>query len=203
MRVIVPILAGLLLIAAAPDSGPSDIEPDAPAATPADEAAQTRIVKLINRERANAAADPKPLKTDPELTRIARARSYAMAVGRAPFDHDDGHGRYPAMDMVRAVFGPYGFIGENIFVQTRNALGFAPKTQSFDSGAFAETAAGQWMKSPEHRDNILSSDYDSTGVGVVTIGDHTYATQVFRGDPPPPIRAKAKRVGPEQQWLEN
>lgn len=203
MRVLVPILAGLLLIAAAPDSGPPDIEPDAPTATPADEAAQSSIVERNGRARADAAADPKPLRVDPELTRIARARSYAMALGLAPFDHDDGHGRYPAMDMVRAVFGPYGYIGENIFVQTRNVLGFAPKTQSFDPDAFAKVAVEQWMASPEHRDNILSADYDSTGVGVVTMGEHTYATQVFRGAPPPPVREKPRRVGPSQQWLGN
>ena len=36
-----------------------------------------------------------------------------------------------------------------------------------------------WMNSPGHKANILSSNFSSIGVGVCKIGDTYYATQEF------------------------
>ena len=39
------------------------------------------------------------------------------------------------------------------------------------------------MGSEEHRENILSADYDRSGIGVIVNGDYAYATQLFHGPP--------------------
>ena len=169
-------------------------EPATP--TRAEEAVEQALTAEIDRVRSEQARSAPHLKSDDELLRIARARSDAMAHGTAPFAHDDGNGNYPAIDMVKQRFGPFGFIGENIYEEWRTE-------GPFDAAAFAAHAAKSWMESEEHRDNILSPDYDSSGIGVVVVGDKAFATQVFRGPPPPPERApppKAKKA-PSATWL--
>jgi uncharacterized protein YkwD len=99
-----------------------------------------------------------------------------MADG-APFSHQDSQGQYPAFDMVIARFGPYGTIGENIFAAGGTG-------RAFDPAAYRKRAADEWMASEEHRENILSRDFNATGIGVVVKGAAAYATQVFRGPPP-------------------
>ena len=103
-----------------------------------------------------------------------------MANG-AEFSHQDAAGRYPAFDMMQARLGRYGSVGENLFMEKRARRGFDPK-------AFANLAVEQWMASEEHRENILSPEYDRSGIGVVVNGDYAYATQVFHGPPKPAPR---------------
>jgi len=38
--------------------------------------------------------------------------------------------------------------------------------KGFDAEAFAKIAVDGWMESKEHRENILSPDYDRAGIGV-------------------------------------
>ena len=185
---------------AAENSGPSAIEPPAPAASAADAMAQDDLATAIDAARTKEAPDAPHLKIDPTLTEIARARAYAMANG-APFAHEDRQGRQPAIDMVRAKFGQYGYIGENIFQQTRNIFHFSRASGDFDPEAFSKVAAQGWMRSEEHRANILSPDYTESGIGVYTKGEQTYAAQIFWGPPPAPVRARAKPPGPVQHWL--
>ena len=147
-----------------------------PRAAAADELrAQTLIADGINAERKRRAPEAPALKTDTDLTAIARARSDAIAHG-APFAHEDRPGHFPAVEMVTAKFGRSGAIGENLFG--------AGGTGRFDPAAFAKQAVAGWMASNEHRSNILDLGFDASGVGVVVVGDAAYATQVFRGPPP-------------------
>jgi uncharacterized protein YkwD len=159
----------------------------------AEQEAERLIATRIDEFRARLAPNAPHLSSDPELVRIARVRATALAHG-APFSHQDLEGHFPAIDLVKAQFGPYGFIGENIFMEMRAGRGF-------DASAFAKIAADDWMASEEHRDNILSPDFDASGVGVTVFGTQAYATQIFRGPPPPAKRERPPRPkGPGAAW---
>jgi uncharacterized protein YkwD len=139
----------------------------------AEQEAGALIADRIEKIRAERLPNAPRLAPSDDLTSIARARSSAMARG-APFSHKDPEGKYPAIDMVQARFGHYGFIGENLFRERRPGGRFDPK-------AFAKLAVDEWMASDEHRENILSPDFDRSGIGVAVKGDYAYATQVFQG----------------------
>ena len=146
----------------------------------AEQEAGALIGDRIDEARAKLAPNAPKLVPNGELTLIARSRSNAMAHG-GPFSHQDAQGNYPAIDMVKDRFGPYGHIGENIFMERRAGGSFNPQ-------AFAKIAVDEWMASEEHRENILSPDYDRSGIGVVVNGDYAYATQVFHG----PVKSAPK-----------
>ena len=141
--------------------------------------AEALIIQGIDAERARYAPDAPPLRSDPDLVRIARSRSCDMGHG-AEFSHDDAQGHFIAGDMVRAQFGPYGIIGENIMEMGGTVqLGRLP----FGPEQFAREAVEGWMESPGHRKNILNPRYNSSGIGVAMVGGQAFATQVFRGPP--------------------
>src|SRR5258706_1410135 len=146
--------------------------------------AEMRIAERINAERARLAPEAHNLAADPALTEIARLRSGAMAHGAA-FAHEDENGRFAAADLVHRDFGPYGAVGENIMME-RDA------SRAFDAEAFARRAVAGWMGSEGHRANILSRNFDRSGIGVAINGSYVYATQVFWGPPPKPSR-RARR----------
>jgi uncharacterized protein YkwD len=152
----------------------SAAEAPAPAAIArAEQEAGALIADRIDRIRSDRLPHAPKLAPSGDLTVIARARSSAMAHG-APFSHKDATGKYPVVDMVEARLGHYGFIGENLFMEKRPRGRFDPK-------AFAKLAVEEWMASEEHRENILSPDFDRSGIGVAVKGDVAYATQVFHG----------------------
>jgi len=134
--------------------------------------AEMLISGLVNEERTRFARDAGPLARNDMLDEMARNRSDAMARG-ASFSHNDKNGRFIAADMMRNQFGPYGVFGENILT--------AGGQRAFDPKAFAKQAVTYWMNSPGHRANILSPNYQRSGVGVVLRGGNAYVTQVFMG----------------------
>jgi len=134
--------------------------------------AEILIAQGIAEQRARFAPDAPALANDAALTQIARERSEEMADG-APFSHQGDDGGYPAVDRVRAKFGRYGAVGENIIEETG--------LSHFDPAAFARRAVAGWMASPGHRENILRPDYRRSGIGVTVEDDKVFATQVFFG----------------------
>ncbi len=138
------------------------------------QAAESLIARRIDAQRRKFAPDAPRLAGNADLADIARRRSSDMAEG-APFAHEDAQGRFVAADLVRARFGPYGAIGENI-MEMGSSRPFSPET-------FAQMAVDGWMKSPGHRKNILDPDYNSSGIGVAIENGTAYATQVFFGPP--------------------
>ena len=144
--------------------------------------AEALIAERINAERTRLAPGAPHLTTDPSLESMAHQRSEDMAHG-APFAHEDNEGHFAVAEKVKARFGPYGAIGENIMMERDPARAFEPE-------AFARRAVQGWMNSEGHRANILSPSYDRSGVGVVVEGSYVYATQVFWG---PAKRTAAKR----------
>jgi uncharacterized protein YkwD len=148
--------------------------------------AETLIAQGIEAERVHLVPGARPLASDPALARIAHTRSQAMADG-APFSHEDEKGHFTADDMVRAKFGHYGAVGENIMMERDPA-------RAFDPEAFARRAVRGWMNSQGHRANILSAQYDRAGVGVAINGSYIYATQLFWGPPEQGVVAARGRL---------
>ena len=128
----------------------------------------------INAERTREGGSP--LAWDEALASVARAHSDDMT-GRRYFSHDTPEGLDPTDRLHRAGLNcrkgyRYG-IAENIAIET--ALGNLDRTA-------AEAVRG-WMNSPGHRSNLLSRQYDRTGVGA-SFGtwrgyQAVYLTQVF------------------------
>ena len=185
MRIALALCLVAALIAGAAAQNPSEAEK-----------AEALLVARINQARAQYAPEAAALKSDPELVRIARQRANAMAHG-APFAHEDHEGRPVALEMVRARFGPYGAIGENIAMETNAG-------RAFDAPGFARRMTDKWLASPGHRENIVSPKYDSAGIGVAIIGDRAFAAQVFRGEAPKPRRTRpAPRMKGVGNWGPN
>jgi len=160
-----------LLIAAAPFS---EARSPAPVANVRlEHQAEEYIARLIDEQRARFAPDAPEFQANGELDRIARERSRYMAHG-GPFAHEDAEGRPVAADMMKLRVSPYGYFGENIMMERWEGI-------PFDAYRFAQQAVDGWMASEGHRANILSSDYDRSGIGVVINGNSAYATQVFFG----------------------
>ena len=148
--------------------------------------AETLIAERVNAERARLTPEAPALASDPALTQIARMRSEAMARG-APFAHEDENGRFAAGDLVQKDFGVYGAVAENIMMERDPA-------RAFDAVAFARRAVAGWMGSEGHRANILSRDFNRSGIGVAVNGSYVYATQVFWGPPATPLGRGRRRL---------
>ena len=116
-----------------------------------DEEAEARMLKLLNDERTQAGLAP--VKLDAQLTEAARAHSRDM-LAQGYFAHENNEGKRPA-DRVSAAGVRWAVVGEN--------LALAPTVDIAHQGL---------MKSPGHRENILSPQYHRVGIGVVDGGLH-------------------------------
>ncbi len=111
------------------------------------------MIGLINGERARAGAAL--LRLDPTLNAIAQGRSQDM-IDRDYFSHLIPGVGYIFSLLDRAHVG-YRLAGENIALNNYAALG--------PSAAMRRTN-GDFMASPEHRDNLLQPRYREIGLGV-------------------------------------
>jgi uncharacterized protein YkwD len=178
MRNVIAIFLSFLIAAAAP--APDRRSPVSVAR--AIERAEMLIAEGIDEARAELEPTAPKLVRNGELDRIARLRSAAIAKGIDPFAHENSKGRPAATDMMRERISPYGWFGENLMYEYRNRGPFNPES-------FAKTAVSGWLESPGHRANILSPDFDRSGIGVALNGTTAYATQVFMG----PARTAPRR----------
>ncbi|MBE3064048.1 MAG: CAP domain-containing protein [Spirochaetes bacterium] len=145
---------------------------------------EAEIVRLINGER--VAGGLSPLTPDAVLGAVARAHSRDM-VTQGYFSHENPLGEGPDERAEKAgydVHRPMGGgvvqgIGENIGmipVGMVEDIGFVEQ----EAGSIAAAQARSWMASRSHRANILSPDFERTGVGVAHDGKGMYTcTQVF------------------------
>ncbi len=128
-------------------------------------AEETRILELVNRERAKAGLAA--LKLSGRLAVAARGHSYDMAL-RHYFSHNSADG-VSAEQRIRGSGIDYAEMGENIYVDD------FPNPERL-----AERAVAGWMGSPGHRKNMLSPSFNETGVGTARAADGaTYITQDF------------------------
>jgi uncharacterized protein YkwD len=110
---------------------------------------EMQMLEMVNKERAKAGL--KPLKADPELTRVARNHSQDMFV-RGYFAHENPEGQNP-FDRMKAANIKFRAAGENLaLAQT------------------LEIAHTNLMNSPGHRANILNPSFGRLGIGILDGG---------------------------------
>jgi uncharacterized protein (TIGR03000 family) len=117
------------------------------------------ILTLINKEREKAGLAA--LSPDHKMNRAARTHSLNMAK-QATLTHTLG-GKGAAERLKDAGYRLRVW-GENVGVGARTPA----------------AAVQMWMNSPPHKENILTSDFTETGIGIATgQGGKKYYTQVF------------------------
>ncbi|MEG1001817.1 CAP domain-containing protein [Clostridium sp.] len=126
---------------------------------------ESKIFEKVNVERAKAGV-PK-LSYNNTMQKYARIKSQDMG-DRNYFDHTDPNGNLITAKM-KADGVSYRAWGENIAY-----IGGVS-----DADALANQFMTNWMNSPGHRQNILSTNFTGIGVGVYKSGDRVYATQEF------------------------
>lgn len=104
------------------------------------------VLYLLNRERTYFGVEP--LRLDPDLNQAATLKSRDM-VGRDYFEHYD-FGLTP-WDFIRNQGYNYLYAGENLAMDFQTSEGMV----------------SAWLNSPTHRQNILSPDFNDTGIGIV------------------------------------
>lgn len=123
------------------------------------------IFKKVNEERAKAGVPALTYNT--AMEKYARIKSKDMG-DREYFSHNDPEGKL-ITDRMRSDGVSYNTWGENIAY-----IGGVS-----DPTALANQFMTNWMNSQGHRENILSTNFASIGVGVYKIGNKVYATQEF------------------------
>ncbi|MGH9524845.1 MAG: CAP domain-containing protein [Terriglobales bacterium] len=128
------------------------------AAQQVDSKAEQEMLKLLNLERARQGL--MSLKLDPKLQEAARQHSQLMAAKRQ-LAHEIGD--EPAFSRrLESAGAQFSSAGENVVLN-----------QS------AESANQALMQSPPHRANILSTKFNSVGIGVVRAGEDLWVTEDF------------------------
>ena len=150
---------------------------------------EQRIHTLINKERTNR--NLRPLQLEERLSKVARAHSQDMA-NRNFFSHVNPDGEDPTARgkasgyTCRKVSGNLITEGlaENLFqgnLYSRMRMRGSETSYDWNSvEKIATEAVTGWMKSTGHRQNILKTSYERTGIGIAISKDHkVYVTQLF------------------------
>ena len=167
MKIIILPLLLLLLVTALPSLAGCKSTPSVKPVTAAGPTeSEKNILMAINRIRAEHGLAQ--LKHSDRLEKLARAQSRDMAKsGKLGHTDSSGHdlGARIAADGVKG----WRIIGENV----ARSLGHRDN---------AKIIVSIWMESAPHRKNILSGDFNVTGIGTAVAKDGTlFATQVFMG----------------------
>ena len=123
------------------------------------------IFQRVNQER--SAAGVPALSYNTTMEYYARIKSKDMG-DNGYFSHEDQQGNLITVKM-QADGVSYRAWAENIgYIQGMS-----------NNSSIANNLMDNWMNSSGHRANILSTNYNSIGVGVYKIGNTYYATQEF------------------------
>jgi uncharacterized protein YkwD len=133
----------------------------------AESSAELKTYDGINAMR--QAAGLPPLKPDPALLGVARARSADMAA-LGYFSHDPPDGcNYVCLLNQGGV--PYSYAGENI------------AWNNYNWAQTADVAVNMWRNSPPHYANITNCHYERFATGVKKAADgKVYYTMIFEGN---------------------
>ncbi len=112
----------------------------------------------------------RPLAKDGTLSALAQAYSDDM-LRRGFFSHTNPEGLTVGARLRPYFSGGISSLGENIWEGSNMS--------SANRETLARYIMNSWMSSPGHRENILSGDYNSLGVGVAAVGGEIRATQDF------------------------
>lgn len=123
------------------------------------------IYNKVNEERSKNGVST--LSYNTIMEKYARIKSQDMGDNNY-FDHKDLNGNLITAKMQNDGV-TYSAWGENI----------AYISGISDANVLAEKFMTNWMNSQGHRDNILSTNFNSIGIGVYKIGNKVYATQEF------------------------
>lgn len=124
------------------------------------------LLAAINRIRAEHGLPM--LRKSEKLATIARALSRDLA-GSGVLGHTDSKGRDLGARIGAAGVKGWRLIGENV-----------GRSSGYRNNA--DAVVSSWMGSAPHRKNILTRDFDYTGIGTATGKDGTlYAAQLFMG----------------------
>ncbi|GMU58032.1 MAG: hypothetical protein AMXMBFR33_71780 [Candidatus Xenobia bacterium] len=130
---------------------------------------EQQIFIKTNQERLKLGLTP--LKNASVLADCARQHSQEM-FELGYFSHvSPTPGRATTRDRVNAFGVTSHTMGENIFMCSGQKLEDVP-----------QLTIKRLMSSPSHRENILSTNFTSLGVGVYVSGPNVYVTQVFSAD---------------------
>jgi uncharacterized protein YkwD len=166
---------GTLLVAFALAACASAAVPEAPPSLEVQVGAlKERLFVLVEAERHRLNERAKPLILDPELMRAAQTHSEDMAKKRS-FDVGNPDGNL-AVNTLLADPKFRGFVGENSAAQY-----FTPRA-GFDPDTYARGFLEIWLKSPDHRTNLMYEAFDKTGIGIAVNGDAIYAAELFATD---------------------
>lgn len=148
------------------------------------EAIERRIHDMVNRERVEH--DRERLRFDATLRRVARNHSHRMSTSGV-VSH-----RWPDGTTTADRYGRFGVTcpakGENVhYERIRTAFvlgGFGLQKRLNDTVVAAEVVDG-WRSSRAHHENLLRSDWDRQGIGIVLLDTgpflEVYATENFCG----------------------
>lgn len=109
------------------------------------------MVSLTNHDR--AAHGLRGYRVSSDLTQIARSQAMRMAKTNTLYHNP----------RLRYVVTSYRWAGENV--------GYAPNAAALERA---------FMKSPEHRANILNRKYTQVGIGAVVVNGRLWVSEVFR-----------------------
>ncbi len=155
------LFAAMLLFAASCGGGSNSITGPA---YPSVSSVEAESLQLLNHARLVEGHGLKPLVLNAELTKLARQHSQRMR-DLNYFSHTDPVTGY-FTDRLHAAHVVFIDAGENI----------ARVTGSTDPAGLAHD---EFMKSADHRDNILSPLFTEVGVGAASRGGTYWITQLF------------------------
>jgi uncharacterized protein YkwD len=120
--------------------------------------AERQLFNAVNQER--KAHGLPPLKLDEALTTAARQHAQRIAEQGTISHQLPGEPSLPSR--VKAAGAHFSWLAENV-----------------DEGQNATAIHQSFMKSPQHRANILDSDMDSAGIGVAERNGYLFAVEDF------------------------
>jgi uncharacterized protein YkwD len=137
-------------------------------------ALKERLFVLVEQERHRLNNAAKPLILDPELMQAAQTHSNDMAM-KGSFDAANPNGNL-AVNILLTDPKFRGFVGENSAAQY-----FTPSA-GIDPDTYARGFLDIWLKSPDHRMNLIYAGFDKTGIGIAVNGNAIYAAELFATD---------------------
>jgi uncharacterized protein YkwD len=145
--------------------------------------AEAAVLSLLNKDR--TAAGLVPVRADPRLMAIARARSADMAT-KGYFSHTQPDGRN-VFDILSAEHVAWYNAGEII------------AWNNYSMDLTAAIANSQWMNSPGHHAIIVSTDFNYVGVGLAVdpaTGKKLWTAVFIKGpDRTPAVAASSRSLG--------
>jgi uncharacterized protein YkwD len=129
---------------------------------PVDSKTERRLLQRINKIRAERGLPA--LSNDERLSEAAR--DFACRLARDDFFGHVSPSGQTFTDRVRAAGRDYRSAAENVAmnVNAKNPV---------------ERAVQGWMKSPGHRENIVSREFTVSGIGICARGNAFYFTHIF------------------------